>query len=140
VIDGVFSAFDATTGEHRWSRKLSGSIYGSAALWNETAYVGTTSGTFYALSALTGRTRWQVGLEGKILGSPTVTNGRVYVSTTNRETFALDATTGAIEWRYSDGYYSPLVVDGARGFLVGKGRVYLIENAAPSGSATIRPA
>jgi outer membrane protein assembly factor BamB len=140
VIDGVFSAFDATTGEHRWSRKLSGSIYGSAALWNETAYVGTTSGTFYALSALTGHTRWQVELEGKILGSPTVTNGRVYVSTTNRETFALDATTGTIEWRYWDGYYSPLVVDGARGFLVGKGRVYLIENAAPSGSATIRPA
>ena len=141
VIDGVFSAFDAYTGEHRWSRRLSGSIYGSAALWNETAYVGTTSGTFYALSALTGRTRWQVQLGGKILGSPTVTNGRVYVATTSRETFALDATTGAIEWRYKDGYYSPLVVDGSRGFLVGKGRLYLIENAAPAGaSRSIRPA
>ena len=139
VIDGVFSAFDIETGEHRWSRKLSGSIYGSAALWNETAYVGTTSGTFYALSALTGRTRWQVDLGGKILGSPTVTNGRVYISTTNRETFALDALTGAVEWRYWDGYYSPLVVDGSRGFLVGKGRIYLIENAAPAASRGIRP-
>ena len=127
----MFSAFDIETGEHRWSRKLSGSIYGSAALWNETAYVGTTSGTFYALSALTGQPRWQVDLGGKILGSPTVTNGRVYISTTNRETFALDALTGAIEWHYSDGYYSPLVVDGARGILVGKGRLYLLENAAP---------
>jgi outer membrane protein assembly factor BamB len=131
VIDGVFSAFDIETGEHRWSRKLSGSIYGSAGLWNETAYVGTTSGTFYALSALTGRTRWQVDLGGKILGSPTVTNGRVFISTTSRETFALDALTGTIEWRYSDGYYSPLVVDGSRGILVGKGRLYLLENAAP---------
>jgi outer membrane protein assembly factor BamB len=131
VIDGVFSAFDIETGEHRWSHKLSGSIYGSAALWNETAYVGTTSGTFYALSALTGQTRWQVDLGGKILGSPTVTNRRVYISTTNRETFALDALTGAIEWRYWDGYYSPLVVDGSRGILVGKGRLYLLENAAP---------
>jgi outer membrane protein assembly factor BamB len=81
-----------------------------------------------------------VELEGKILGSPTVTNGHVYVATTNRETFALDATTGAIEWRYWDGYYSPLVVDGPRGFLVGKGRVYLIENAASPASRTIRPA
>ena len=26
----------------------SSDLYGSAALWNETAYVGTTSGTFYA--------------------------------------------------------------------------------------------
>jgi outer membrane protein assembly factor BamB len=141
VIDGVFSAFDSETGEHRWSHKLSGSIYGSAALWNETAYVGTTSGSFYALSALTGRSRWEVQLGGKILGSPTVTNERVYVSTTNRETFALDARTGAVEWRYWDGYYSPLVVDGSRGFLVGKGRVYLIENAASaSSSRTARPA
>ncbi len=141
VIDGVFSAFDIETGEHRWSHKLSGSIYGSAALWNETAYVGTTAGTFYALSALTGRTRWQVDLGGKILGSPTVTNGRVYISTTNRETFALDAVTGEIQWSYWDGYYSPLVVDGDRGFLVGKGRVYLIENAAPVGASRgTRPA
>ncbi len=130
VIDGVFSAFDAETGEHRWSRKLAGSIYGSAALWNETAYVGTTGGTFYALSALTGRTIWQQQLSGKILGSPTVTNGRVYVSTTNRETFALNARTGKIVWRYWDGYYSPLVVAGSRGFLVGKGRIYIVENAA----------
>jgi outer membrane protein assembly factor BamB len=141
VIDGVFSAFDIETGEHRWSQKLSGSIYGSAALWNETAYVGTTSGAFYALSALTGRTRWKVQLDGKIFGSPTVTNGRVYISTTNRETIALNATTGAIEWRYWDGYYSPLVFDGSRGFLVGKGRIYLIENAAPAGaSRNTRPA
>jgi eukaryotic-like serine/threonine-protein kinase len=139
VIDGVFSAFDAETGEHRWSRKLAGSIYGSAALWNETAYVGTTSGTFYALSALTGRTRWQQQLGGKILGSPTVTNGHVYVSTTNRETFALNASTGRIVWQYWDGYYSPLVVAGSRGFLVGKGRVYVLENAArASGSRTLR--
>ena len=135
VIDGVFSAFDARTGEHRWSSRLSGSIYGSAALWNETAYVGTTSGTFYALSASTGRVRWQVDLGGKILGSPTVTNERVYVSTTNRETFALNARTGAVEWRYGDGYYSPLVVDGKRGFLVGKGRVYLIENGTYADSS-----
>lgn len=131
VIDGVFSAFDAETGEHRWSRKLEGSIYGSAALWRETAYVGTTAGTFYALSALTGHTRWQQQLGGKILGSATVTNGRVYVSTTNRETFALSARTGKIVWQYTDGYYSPLVVAGARGFLVGKGRIYIVENAAP---------
>jgi outer membrane protein assembly factor BamB len=134
VIDGVFSAFDARTGAHRWSRKLGGSIYGSAALWNQTAYVGATNGTFYALAALTGRTRWQVDLGGKILGSPTVTNARVYVSTTNRETIALDARTGAELWRFPDGYYSPLVVAGSQGFLVGKGRIHALRNAAPVAS------
>lgn len=129
VIDGVFSAFDAHTGRHLWSRKLAGSIYGSAAVWNETVYVGTTEGTFYALSARDGHTRWKRSLGGKVLGSPTVTGGRVYVSTTNRDTFVLRARTGDLDWRFADGYYSPLVVAGERAFLVGKGRIYALENA-----------
>jgi outer membrane protein assembly factor BamB len=129
VIDGVFSAFDAHTGVHRWSRKLEGSIYGSAAVWKEKVYVGTTAGTFYALSARGGDVLWTHELGGKILGSPTVTNGRVYIATTRRETFALNARTGEVEWRFGDGHYSPLVVAGSRGFLVGKGRIYTLQNA-----------
>ena len=128
VIDGVFSAFDARTGEHRWSRPLDGAIYGSAAVWNERVFVGTTDGAFYALSAGDGRVLWKRDLDGKILGSPTVTNGRVYVSTTARETVVLYARTGALDWRFGDGYYSPLVVAGERALLVGKGRIYVLEN------------
>ena len=97
-------------------------------MWNETVYVGTTEGTFYALSARDGHTRWRRSLGGKVLGSPTVTGGRVYISTTNRETFVLSARTGALDWRFADGYYSPLVVAGDRAFLVGKGRIYALEN------------
>ena len=129
VIDGVFSAFDARTGAHRWSRKLQGSIYGSAAAWKHHVYVGTTSGRFYALDAEDGNVRWRFDLDGKVLGSPTVTNGRVYVSSTARETVVLDARTGALRWRFGDGHYSPLVVAGDRAFMVGKGRVYALENA-----------
>lgn len=129
VIDGVFSAFDARTGGHRWSRRLKGSIYGSAAAWKQRVYVGTTSGRFYSLDARDGTVRWRFDLDGKILGSPTVTNGRVYVSSTARETVVLDAKTGALRWRFGDGHYSPLVVAGARALMVGKGRVYGLENA-----------
>jgi eukaryotic-like serine/threonine-protein kinase len=129
VIDGVFSAFDARTGVHRWSRRLAGSIYGSAAVWKEKVFVGTTAGTFYALSARSGDALWTQELGGKILGSPTVTNGRVYIATTRRETFALNARTGEVEWRFGDGHYSPLVVAGSRGFLIGKGRIYTLQNA-----------
>jgi outer membrane protein assembly factor BamB len=129
VIDGVFSAFDARTGVHRWSRRLAGSIYGSAAVWKEKVFVGTTAGTFYALSARGGDVLWTQELGGKIFGSPTVTNGRVYIATTRRETFALNARTGEVEWRFGDGHYSPLVVAGSRGFLIGKGRIYTLQNA-----------
>jgi outer membrane protein assembly factor BamB len=58
-----------------------------------------------------------------------VTNGRVYVSSTARETVVLDAKTGAFRWRFGDGHYSPLVVAGELAFMVGKGRVYALENA-----------
>jgi len=129
AIDGVFSAFDAETGVHRWSRKLGGAIYGSAALWHEKAYVGTTDGDVYALSARGGRVLWKRSVPGKILGSPTVTNGLVYFASTARETFVLDARTGESKWRFGDGRYSPLVVAGERAFLVGKGRIYALENA-----------
>ncbi len=133
VIDGVFSAFDANTGAHRWSRRLGGSIYASAAVWQEKVYVGTTDGTFYALSARDGRVLWQRDLGGKILGSPTVTGLRVYVATTERRTFVLDARTGETDWIFADGNYSPFVLAGSRGFLVGKGRVYAVENACGRG-------
>jgi outer membrane protein assembly factor BamB len=72
---------------------------------------------------------WKRDLPGKILGSPTVTNGLVYIASTARETFVLDARTGATRWRFGDGHYSPLVVAGERAFLVGKGRIYAVENA-----------
>jgi outer membrane protein assembly factor BamB len=128
TIDGVFSAFDVDTGAHRWSRRLNGSVYSSAALWHETAYIGTTNGVFYALAARNGRELWKHDLEGKIFGSATVTNGRVYIATTTRETYVFDARTGRLEWRFPDGEYSPLVVAGRRGVLVGKGRVYGVVN------------
>ena len=75
-------------------------------------------------------TRWTQDLHGSILGSATVTNGQVFVSTLERETFVLDAHDGRILWRFPDGQYSPLVFDGTRGLLVGKGRIYGIVNAA----------
>jgi outer membrane protein assembly factor BamB len=129
VIDGVFSAFDAHSGAHRWSQRLGGSIYASAAIWQEKVYVGTTEGRFFALSARDGRVLWNRDLGGKILGSATVTGSRVYVATTERRTFVLDARTGETDWIFGDGHYSPFVLSGSRGFLVGKGRVYAVANA-----------
>lgn len=140
AIDGVFSAFSARTGSHRWSRNLGGAIYASAAVWNNAVYVGSSSGRFTALDAGTGATRWERKLPGRILGSATVTNGYVYVSTLDRVTYVLDAHDGTIRWRFPDGQYSPLVHDGTRGYLVGKGRIYALMNDVPAGAAppTIR--
>ena len=129
TIDGVFSAFDLRTGVHRWSRRLGGSIYGSAVSGTRRSTSARSTATFHALAARDGRELWKRDLEGKILGSPTVTNGQVYIATTARETYVFDARTGELGWRFRDGHYSPLVVAGKRAFLVGKGRIYALENA-----------
>jgi len=129
TIDGVFTAFDAETGVPRWSQALGSSVYGSAAVSHEIVYVGTTDGVFHALSARTGRELWKQNLGGNIYGSATVTNGHVFVATFERETYMLDARTGLVEWVFPDGRYSPLVVAGRRAVLVGKGRIYGLENA-----------
>jgi outer membrane protein assembly factor BamB len=128
TIDGIFTAFDAATGVPRWSRDLGSSVYGSAAVSHEAVFVGTTDGIFRALSARTGEELWSQDLEGAVYGSATVTNGHVFVATFDRETYVLDARTGEVEWRFPDGRYSPLVVAGREALLVGKGRVYGLEN------------
>ena len=67
-----------------------------------------------------------------------MTNGRVYIATNRRQTFALNARTGEVEWHFDDGHYSPLVIAGSRGYLVGKGRIYALRNA-PHSSAHHQP-
>lgn len=128
TIDGVFSAFDAETGAPRWSHALGSSVYASAAVSHEVVFVGTTDGVFHALSARTGAELWSQDLGGAIYGSATVTNGHVFVATFDRETYVLDARTGEVEWRFPDGRYSSLVVAGREAVLVGKGRLYGLEN------------
>jgi outer membrane protein assembly factor BamB len=129
-IDGVFSAFSARTGAHRWSRHLGGAVYGSAAVWNGFVYVGSTNGKLFALDVRTGAVRWVRDLGDRILGSPTVTNGNVYASTLDRQTVGLDARTGVLRWQFDDGQYSPLVHDANRAYVVGKGRIYAMVNAS----------
>jgi outer membrane protein assembly factor BamB len=129
TIDGVFTAFDAVTGEPRWSRVLGSSVYGSAAVSHEVVYVGTTNGVFHALSARTGKELWKSDLGAPIYGSATVTNGHVFVATFGRQTSMLNARTGELEWQFPDGRYSSLVVAGREAVLVGKGRIYGLENA-----------
>jgi outer membrane protein assembly factor BamB len=129
TIDGIFTAFDAATGAPRWSRDLGASVYGSAAVSHEVVFIGTTDGVFHALSARTGEELWRQDLGGPVYGSATVTNDHVYVATFARETYVLDTRTGEVEWRFPDGRYSSLVVAGREALLVGKGRVYGIENA-----------
>jgi hypothetical protein len=53
--------------------------------------------------------------------------GQRYVERGRPQTVALDARTGRAVWRFPDGKYSPIVADRQRVYLVGRTRLYALE-------------
>jgi len=66
--------------------------------------------------------------------------GRVYFATLAGTTYALDARTGAKVWTFPDGKYSPVVADADRLYLVGKARLYGLDEARGRTSRTLSAA
>ncbi len=124
--DGKVYSFGAASGKLRWSMSTGSYVYASPAIWNQLVLIGSYDGYFYALDAATGDVRWRFDAGGRISGSATVIDGIVYFSTFERRTFGLDAATGRPVWTFPDGFYSPVVADPERLYLVGALRLYAL--------------
>jgi outer membrane protein assembly factor BamB len=122
--DGKVYSFGAESGRLRWSRSTGGYVYASAAVWRNLVLVGSYDRRFYALDAATGAERWSFGANERISGAATVVDGVVYFSTFGRRTYGLSAATGKLLWAWPDGEYSPVITDGRRIYLTGRGRIY----------------
>ena len=57
--DGAVRAFDADTGQVRWTAYTGGAITYPPTLWQGRAYVGSGDGWVYCLAATTGRRLWR---------------------------------------------------------------------------------
>jgi outer membrane protein assembly factor BamB len=129
--DGKVYSFGAETGKLRWSRPTGGYVYAAPAVWHELVLVGSYSRRFFALDAATGRVRWSFDANGPISGAASVVDGIVYFSTFAHRTYALDARTGRLLWTWPDGEYSPVVTDGRRLYLTGRGKLYALVRVIP---------
>jgi outer membrane protein assembly factor BamB len=127
--DGKVYSFGADTGRLRWSHGTGGYVYASPAVWRQLVLVGSYDHVFYAFDAATGRVRWSFRANGRISGAASVIDGVVYFSTFAHRTYALSATTGRPLWTWPDGEYSPVVTDGRRIYLTGRGRIYALTTA-----------
>ena len=139
--DGTVYAFGASTGNLLWASHVGTYVYTAPAVWARKIYVGTYDGKFLALDAATGRKVWEQEMPSAVHGAPTVMSGLVYLATCSfcghngsryaksgpNRTYALDARTGKQVWMFPDGQYSPVVADGERVYLTGKGGVYGLE-------------
>ncbi|MBX0324069.1 PQQ-binding-like beta-propeller repeat protein [Halomicroarcula sp. F13] len=98
----------STDGEVQWATTITQAgrgSHGTAAVANETAYVGTYDGAVSALDLETGRRRWRTDLGDAIGASPTYYNGVLYVAVEHAapsgSVAAVDAATGSVQWRDS---------------------------------------
>ena len=152
--DGYVYSFGAKSGNLIWAQRAGTYVYTAAAVSRRTVFVGTWDGYVVAFDAATGSTRWRHDAPGGVSGAPTVMNGLLYFSTLGQfkqgahqrrvesganETFALDAQTGQRVWRFPDGAYSPVVADRDRVYLVGKTRLYGLEEKRPQ-AKPVKPA
>jgi outer membrane protein assembly factor BamB len=136
--DGYVYAFGARSGRLLWATKAGTYVYTAAAVFNRSVYVGTWDGYAVSLDAATGAIRWKRSLPSSIHGAGTVMDGVVYLAAIGdccfdaqryvkqggHGTFGLDARSGRIVWRFADAGYSPLVTDGIRAYVAGRGTIY----------------
>lgn len=110
----------ATTGPtadvgRRWQVETDGAVSSSAAVVDDTVYVGDDRGNFYALAVSDGSVRWQFQAGGQIASSPAVVDETVYFGSRNNTVYAVDRSDGTERWRFETEDQvtsSPTVVDG----------------------------
>ncbi len=70
----------------------------SAAVRNDSLYVGLANGTLLAVDRTDGSVDWRYDAGAAIRSSPTVYDGTVYVGSDDGTLYAVDAATGSEEW------------------------------------------
>lgn len=122
--DRDIRALDAETGLTVWEFDLRGevesdqAVYGTPAISDGIAYVGSYDGTLYALNLTDGNDVWVkqgVGDGGPIVGGPAVGDGLVVVGSSDGALYAFDAADGSFLWTFHTGnsiWATPVVTDG----------------------------
>jgi outer membrane protein assembly factor BamB len=119
VTEGIASTgtagFDAADGSLVWEVGSGGEITASAAVVDNSVYVGSHDHSLYALAANSGEIEWIAPMDGEIHETPAVGDDAVYVGTTNGTLYAVSREDGRELWRTRLGgpIQSPTLADGS---------------------------
>ena len=151
-LDGGFHALDLATGADRWTRRIDGAGFTSAAAVAPDAtlplVVGDDVGMVRGLDRASGETRWEYATEGEISGGPTIlgdaTAPRVLVGSQDASLSCLELATGKLLWKHAIADQircAPTVARtpaGDRVFLAGcDGRLHILDTATGEEAAAI---
>lgn len=98
-------AVDATSGEVRWERTLSGAAAGDITLAGDLLLVPTLGNRLLALSRADGAERWKFTADNWLWARPLATSDTVYLASASGAGYALDLATGTQRWKF-DGVQS----------------------------------
>jgi outer membrane protein assembly factor BamB len=100
---GTLYAWDAATGEERWTFRAGGPIGHSPAFADGVLYVGAMDRRLYALDAATGKEKWRFEAAEGFWTSPAVHAGLVMAGARDGVFYALRAADGKPAWTLRTG-------------------------------------
>ena len=84
-----------------WTYTTQDAIESTAAIQQNTVYIGSLDGHLYALDLTTGALKWQYQAAGEIKSSPTVDDSTVYFGDEHGTFHALDMSNGQSRWTFT---------------------------------------
>ena len=112
--EGTVYAFDATNGDEKWARGVSGSVWSTPAVENGLVYFGSLDHNVYALSLEDGEEIWRFTTDGAVTAAPVVSDGFVYIGSFDSTFYKLDAASGSEAWRFegaNNWYWTHAILD-----------------------------
>jgi eukaryotic-like serine/threonine-protein kinase len=85
----------------KWKFKTNGWVISSPAIFDDTAYFGSSDHYLYAVNLRDGSQRWKFKTGSRVSSSPAVYQGRVYFASYDGNIYALDAFSGELRWKFS---------------------------------------
>jgi len=83
-----------------WKLEMIGPIVATAAIANESVFVGSQDGDFRAIDLESGKEKWMKQLGDTLESSACILDGVVYVGSGDGALYALNAETGEEIWKY----------------------------------------
>ena len=86
----------------RWKFKAKDAVEGTAAIVNDTVFVGSMDGNLYALDLASGKEKWTYKA-GPIKGGPSIHGDQVFVGDADGLFHCVDVNTGKKRWTFNAG-------------------------------------
>lgn len=132
--NGLLLAFDARTGQHRWTFTSKGSIKQAAVYDRATRliFVGSFDTHIYAINADDGSEAWRYATREAIFSTPLVVDDRVYIASLDKTIYCLDSAGGTHQWEFATRgriFASPIFARGSIWIGSNDGRLYELDPA-----------